>query len=462
MTTDSSPIFLRNFQNYVVGMREQSNVPALSVAILFNGEVYSAASGVLNINTGVKATTDSIFQIASISKVFTASLIMLLVDEGRLELDAPVKQYLPDFTLADSAAAEDITVSQLLDHSSGIPGDFIGNNSYTEQSAICRYVDRCSGLNLVHPSGEKYSYSNASYNIAGRLIEVILGISWFDAIEEKIFKPLGMKHAVAHPSQVIKHRVAVGHIPDSDTKGNWVLPNNVYFPIGWAPSGSVLTLSASDLIAFARAHLDSGKTKSGAVWLSGKSISQMQEARIKLPPYSPWSSTHCGIGWHLRQGNHPKVIGHCGVGPGQRSMLQMVPEHNFAIAAIHNSSNAALLPALLDDVIYKLIGIELKTHIPKKKKYQTTSLEDLSGIYETILSRIVVAVDNNQLVITLTPRLDLPKETENHHLEQIDKYTFVHESEDEELSLSFIDANNAGKAKYIYYRGRLMPRVLGG
>lgn len=457
--TPSPTSCLNDLQGFVDKIRERFNVPALSVAILFDNDVYSAASGILNVNTGVEATTDSIFQIASISKVFTASLIMQLVDEGRLDLDAPVKQYLSDFTLADSVAAEKITVSHLLNHTSGIPGDFIGNNSSTEQNAIERYIDRCSALNLVHPPGKRYSYSNAGYNIAGRVIEVILGTTWFDAIEERIFKPLGMKQAVAHPSQVIRHRVAVGHVLGGDSNGHWVIPEDVYFPICWAPSGSVLTLSASDLITFAQAHLDYGKTKRGAAWLSEKSTSLMQKARIELPPFSPMSSTHCGLGWHLMQGNHPTFIGHYGSGPGQKSILQLMPEHNFAIAAIHNSSNPALIPTLLDELALGLVGIELHTSSPKVRKYIPVHLENLLGTYETILSRIIVANEGNQLVIRLTPRLDLPEETEKHYLEQVDRYTFVHESEDGELSLSFIDVNNTGKAKYIYYRGRLMSRV---
>lgn len=446
-------------QGIVDEMRARFNIPALSVAILFNNEAYSAASGILSINTGVKATTDSIFQIASISKLFTASLIMQLVDEGKLELDVPVKQYLRDFTLADSGAADQLTVAQLLDHTSGIPGDFVGINSYTEQNSLERYLDRCSALKLVHPLGKKYSYSNAAYNIAGRLIEVILGTTWFDAIEERIFKPLGMREAVAHPSQVIKHRVAVGHIPDGDNKSNWVLPDDVYLPICWAPCGSVLTVSASDLIIFAKAHLDKGKAKSGSVWLSHESTALMQEARVKLPPYSPWYSTHCGLGWQLRQGNHPIITGHYGVGPGQRSMLQLVPEHNFAIAALHNSSHSGVIPALLNDVIYNLLGIQLRTAIKGKRRTPPSDFQNLSGIYETILSRILVTIDKAKLFITLTPQLDQPDKTESHYLEQVDNFIFVHESQDGEFGLSFIDVENRGKAKYIYYRGRLIPRA---
>lgn len=453
---------LGNLQQYVEDIRERFNVPALSIAILFEGKRYSAASGVLNLNTGVEATADSIFQIASISKVFTATLIMQLVDEGKLLLEAPVKQYLRDFNLADSVAAEKITVAQLLNHTNGIPGDFIGNNSYTEQNPLARYVDRCSALYLIHPPGERYSYSNAAYNIAGRLIEVILGTTWFDAIEERIFKPLGMKQAVAHPSQVIKYRVAMGHVPDTDYGKSWSISPECCFPICWAPCGSVLTLSASDLITFAEAHLNDGWTKTGVSWLSSTATKLMQQVQIPLPPYSPICTTHCGLGWHQILTNNTTIIGHMGSGPGQRSMLQLVPEHNVAIAALHNSSNAALLPTVLDDILLELTGIQLQAAKPKTRKEIPIKLKSLTGIYETILSRMEITVVDENLVAVFTPRLDQPEITETHYLEQIDQYTFVHPSEGDELSLSFMDAEKAGCAPHIYYRWRIMRRVYNG
>lgn len=453
---------LGNLQHYVEDIRERFNVPALSVAILFDGKRYRAASGVLNLNTGVEATTDSIFQIASISKVFTATLIMQLVDEGKLLLEAPVKCYLTDFRLADSVATETITLAQLLNHTSGIPGDFVGNDSYTEQNAIARYVDRCSALHLVHPPGERYSYSNAAYNIAGRLIEVVLGITWFDAIEERIFKPLGMQQAVAHPSQVIKHPVAMGHVSDTTNQHAWKLSPDCYLPICWAPCGSVLTLSASDLITFAEAHLNNGRTKDGASWLSSASTKQMQKIQTPLPPYSPMRTTHCGLGWHQILIDNTTIIGHMGSGPGQRSMLQLVPEHNMAIAALHNSSNAGLLPTVLDDLLLDLTGIQLDAAKPKARKEISIKLKSLTGIYESILSRMEITVVGETLVAVFTPRLDQPEITETHSLEQIDQYTFVHPSEGDELSLSFMDVDKAGNAPYIYYRWRLMEKLPDG
>ena len=96
------PAILAQFQSYIDSFRERYHTPALSVAVWYKDKLYQAASGLLNVETSVEATPDSIFQIASISKVFTASLIMQLVDEGRVKLDHPVKQYLRDFQLADS------------------------------------------------------------------------------------------------------------------------------------------------------------------------------------------------------------------------------------------------------------------------------------------------------------------------------------------------------------------------
>ena len=455
----SIPDMLKNFDDYVERVREQHNVPALSVAILYNDKIYGAASGILNLDTGVEATTDSIFQIASITKVFTASLIMQLVDEGKLGLDMPVKQYLRDFDLTDSTIAEKITVAQLLDHTSGIPGDFVGSNAYTEQNAIARYVDRCNALNPIHPPGERYSYPNAAYNIAGRLIEVILGITWYGAIEERIFKPLGMKQAVAHPSQVIRHRVAMGHIPDATNEGKWKLSPDCYLPISWAPCGSVLSLSASDLITFAKAHLNHGQTESGESWLSPASIERMQQARAKLPPYTYMSNTHCALGWHLIQGNHVPIIGHTGAGPGQKSMLQIIPELNFAIAAIHNSSNAKLLPALLDEVLLDLTNIQLNLTKPIPKKSISIDLEALVGTYETILGRAIISIENGHLMIVITPNKNEPDKTESYRLEQADKYFFVAQTEFERLCLSFMDVDKEGVPKYLFCRGRLLTRT---
>ncbi len=115
---------LEDFQAYAESLIDTHKIPAISLAVWHNGQLHQAAAGILNLETGVEATTDSIFQIGSISKVMTSSLVMQLVDEGKVDLDKPVKQYIRDFAIADEEATESITVRQLLNHTNGMDGDF--------------------------------------------------------------------------------------------------------------------------------------------------------------------------------------------------------------------------------------------------------------------------------------------------------------------------------------------------
>ena len=165
----------QSLQHYVDGLVEHYAIPALSLAIWHNKTLHRAAAGVLNSETGVEATTDSVFQSGSVTKVFTATLILQLVDAGRVALDKPVKHYLRDFQVADPQVTETVTVRQLLNHTNGLAGDFIVDDPVTGGNPIARYVDRCCLLPQVHPLGKYHSYSNAAYSIAGRLIEVVMG-----------------------------------------------------------------------------------------------------------------------------------------------------------------------------------------------------------------------------------------------------------------------------------------------
>ena len=148
---------LNDLQTYAEKLIKQHNIPAISLAIWSKEEFSEGAAGLLNLNTGVKANTDSIFQIGSITKVFTTSLIMKLVEEGRIDLDKPVKHYLRDFQLADPRAASSITVKQLLNHSSGMAGDYFPDDVNEDGPHIARLVDRCSQLPLMHPVGDGFS-----------------------------------------------------------------------------------------------------------------------------------------------------------------------------------------------------------------------------------------------------------------------------------------------------------------
>jgi len=173
-------------------------VPGAAIAVSVGGEVVEAASGVLSEATGVEATVDSVFQIGSITKVWTATLAMQLVDEGLLALDAPVRTYVPGFTIGDDAAAETITVRQLMCHTSGFEGDIFTDTGWGDD-CLERYVAVLGDVPQLLPPGEMFSYNNAGYSVLGRVIEVLRGRPYDRCLREQLFEPLKLAHAATAP-----------------------------------------------------------------------------------------------------------------------------------------------------------------------------------------------------------------------------------------------------------------------
>jgi len=352
---------LDNFQHYADEMLEKHRLPALSMAVWKDGTLHKAASGILNIDTGVEATTDSIFQIGSITKVFTASLIMKLVEEGRVDLDKPVKQYLRSFQVADRKATETITVGQLLNHTNGIAGDYFVDDQNEDGPHIARFIDRCSQLPLVHPVGDGFSYSNVGFAVAGRLIEVVTGMSWFDAMEALIYQPLGMKQAICRPADVIRFRTALGHLPQKDQTKPWRASSGNYLCLGQAPAGTTPTMTASDLILFGRAHMEKGLNSKGERWLSEESVRTMQTPSVEMPVPSDVIRHTIGRGWilsqHLASGEW--YASHTGGTNGQRALLKIFPEQQACFVLQMNEQNLSALTAIGDELTEKIAGLSM-------------------------------------------------------------------------------------------------------
>src|SRR3954467_9532037 len=202
---------MTRWQDRLALLADKHGVPGATLAILDREEVGEAAYGVLNIRTGVETTTDSLFQIGSISKVWTATLIMQLVDEGLLDLDAPVVTYLPDFKVADPEVTRTVTTRHLLAHTSGIDGDHFLDTGRGDD-CVEKYVASCAELKQNHPLGATMSYCNSGYTVLGRILEVLRGQTWDTILRERLFAPLGLKTAGTLPEEALLHRAAVGHM----------------------------------------------------------------------------------------------------------------------------------------------------------------------------------------------------------------------------------------------------------
>lgn len=450
---------LANLQDYVDKIVHDHKVPAVSIAVWKDDQLQQAASGVLNLNTGVEATTDSIFQIGSITKVMTTCLVMQLVDAGRLDLDQPVKQYLSDFQIADSQASAKITVRQLINHTSGIAGDFFPDDHGHQGNLIARFVDRCNYLPTIHPIGEMYSYCNTSFGIAGRLVEVLTGLSWFQAMEQFIFQPLGMDHAVVNPEETIRFRTAMGHVYKGEICR---LADQTYLPMGMAPVGSCATMRALDLITFARAHLAQGRNSDGQPWLSRASVEAMQTPQITQPRSSMISQSIAGLGWGLTDYNKPKirVVRHNGATSGSLAGLQIIPEQNAAFAILMNGFKGAPLNEISRDLLQALSDIDNTEPAPPDQLPTDVDLSRFVGVYESLDAHINVQLHETQLQAVITPKIDpLPpmlltlKPFDN---ECVATYT---ESGVRSANMVFVDVDETSKPNYVMWGSRLNGRI---
>ena len=458
---------LNDLQAYTESLIDTHKIPAISLAVWHNNQLHQAAAGILNLETGVEATTDSIFQIGSISKSMTSSLVMQLVDEGRVDLDKPVKHYIRDFAIADLDATESITVRQLLNHTSGISGDFFPDDSHETGNPIARFVDRCNLLPQIHPPGECYSYSNAAFSIAGRLVEVMTGGTWFDAMEERIFQPLGMKHAICRPMDVLRHRAAIGHIPNPessgvDSKGHWQQTKQLYLSLGQAPAGSTATMTAADLITYARAHLIGGLAQSGKRWLSEDVVAQMQQPQVELPSLSSVVTSHMGLGWglHSLNANGRQIFGHGGETFGQMSMLRIVPDQDTCVAILVNCENAEVAyQTVINALLNELADFDLTEPEPSFTAVPDQKFVDYIGDYQSFGEHYSITVENSQLtavfkdLVTKAPAIKL-------RLKALDSSLWAGFDEKNVLvaKLRFLDPDDSGHYHYVF-NGRMLPRI---
>ena len=451
---------MNDIQAYIDSLAEKYKVPAISVAVWQDDKLYSGASGVLNISTGIRATTDSIFQIGSIGKVFTATLIMQLVDAGKINLDYPVISYLRDFHVACDKATESITVRQLLCHTSGISGPFFPEDRHDQGSLISRYVDQCYLASQIHKPGDMFSYSNAGYCIAGRLVEVMTGLSWYEAIEEMIVKPLGMKNVAVSPNETPRFRTAIGHIESASNKAEWIPASQCYFPLSMAPAGTSLATSPSELIHFAKAHLNAGLMLSGEQLLSKESIYEMQSSQIKLPSYSEQFMTDFGLGWALVEGGNAPMYGHDGVTIGQSALLRIIPSHNLIVAVFVNGGRWPVidfLSNLFRDLMRELIGINFDHHKPCGF---SANPEHYCGRYESRGSTWDIRFKNGVLVANTCINF-AGEPSEILVLKRIGEDSFVgySDSDERKLNMSFLGTDRGGCPKYLFVCYELCIRI---
>ena len=453
-----------NAASWTVRLNElatEARVPGAALGIWHDGHEILAASGELSTATRVPVTADSLFQAGSITKIWTATMIMQLVDEGQLSLDTTVAELLPDTMLGTGDAGGQVTVRHLLTHTSGIDGD-VFTDTGRGNDCVERYVGLLAGTPSVFTPGAAYSYCNSGFVVLGRIIEVLDGQTWDESLRERLIVPLGITRTVTLPEEAILHRAAVGHHRCGTPVGVWSLPRSV------GPAGLV-TAAASDLLAFARLHLDGGVTADGKRVVSEESVAAMQSAYAAIPDFSAPGSA-IGLGWRLSRWGDRVIIGHDGDTIGQTSYLRIDPAAQVAACLL---TNAAESETLYRQVFSEVFGPLTGATIPAPphpaaagpRVGDAADPERYAGHYERVSRQFDVSVRDGRLriVLTITGSLAalIASEPEDLPLHPVDSSgtRFVLRSRDDEpwVPLSFGQFGDG--TPYIYLSGRVAPRT---
>ncbi len=334
---------------------------------------------------------DTLFVLGSVTKTYTATALMRLAAQGRVELRAPVRRYVPELVLADERAAAQITVMNLLNHTAGLDWGVIVDTGEGDD-ALAGYVAKMAGLDLIGRPGDRASYSQAGYNLAGRVIEKVTGLTYERAVASLVLEPLGLASSFFAPAEVMTRRFAVGHDRGRDGALSVARPWK-----HWRADnpGGGLTSSVADQLRWARFHLGDGRAQSGARLLPAEALGRMREATVALRASSLGDAL--GVGWFLREVDGVRTAGHGGSANGQFAELLTVPERGFAVVAVANAGPDGIPfnQAVVRWALAHHLGVVDRD--PEPLPYDDARAREIAGRYENDAMTLTITAEGAML-----------------------------------------------------------------
>jgi CubicO group peptidase (beta-lactamase class C family) len=335
---DASPEF-RVVTEALEAAMQANYVPGAAIGLLAGDREEHATFGVASLSSLRPVTAETLFQIGSLSKTFTSTVIWHLIDAGALELDATVRTYVPELKLMDETVAAEVTVANLLDHSAGWYGDE-GFDTGDDDGAIARYVaERLPQLPQIFPRGEYFSYNNAAFTLLGRLIEVVTGTAYDPAMEHLLLGPLGLSDSLLDHAAVLERPYADGHVflPINEHPAVAV-QSPLWVPRSVDPAGGFWS-TTHDVIRYGRFHIDATTVTGVANIVSPESLRQMREPAIAIPG----TPIQMGRDWFVQDVAGKRVFYHGGDTLGQHTDFYAIPEAGFVLAVLTNGQGGGSL-----------------------------------------------------------------------------------------------------------------------
>jgi len=367
---------------------EETQTPGVAVGMLHQGEEEVAGFGVTSIENPLEVTPDTLFQIGSITKTFTGTVAMRLVERGELDLDAALRTYLPHLKLSDADVAARVTMRHLLTHTGGWIGDYFDDVGPGED-ALARICSSMSELPQLTPLGDVWSYNNAGFYLAGRVIEVVTGLPYEQAVQELLLDPLGLEQTLFFAEDVMTRRFAVGHDRNNAVARPW--------PIGRAhhPAGG-LASTVRDLLRYARFHLGDGEGI-----LTRASLDQMQKIQVDVGSIFEY----VGITWSMSSSTGARIVGHGGGTNGQISLFFFAPERDFAFAVLTNQQRGNEVTVTARGEALKAIGAA-----ERDREEIDVDADEYVGAYTSPLFDVELKRENGSLVLVTTSKGGFPKQ----------------------------------------------------
>ena len=375
----------------------EHGVPGVAVGVLADGEEHYAVAGVTSVAHPLPVDEETLFQFGSTGKTYTATAIMRLVAQGKVELDAPVRRYIPELKLKDESVAERVTVLQLLNHTAGWSGDVMTDTGRGDD-ALEKYVTQLAEVEQVTPLGEAVSYNNAALSVAGRLIEKVTGTTYEQAMKDLVLEPLGMTSTEFFPEIIMTKKFVAGHQKQPDGShevvGYWSLPR------GGSPAGG-MSSDIRDQLRWAKFHLGDGRAEDGTEVLPAELVKQMQEPTVDMRGSA--LGDYVGISWLIREVDGTRLVGHGGTTNGHHSSFVMAPERGVAVAVLTNSGpdGPALYGELQKWALEHYAGVRDVT--PEAVLLGDAELAQYIGTYETVA--VVVEITSGEGVLQATARI---------------------------------------------------------
>ena len=422
-------------KNHITSRVNQSINPSIALAYIDGDEVSYFNTGKTETKLGNEINEHTVYEIGSISKVFTTILLAEEIVKGNMKLSDPISKYLPETIKLPKQGDKEVTIEHLATHTSALPRmpnnfspkDY--NNPYADytKELLYEFLNNCD---LTRDIGSKYEYSNLGMGLLGHILELHTGKSFESLVIERITKPLEMNSTRVVFTENMKQNLALGHNEQFEVVSNWDIP---------VLSGAgALRSTSSDMVKFLKANLKTDET----------TLNKAMKLSQKLMYTDSATKVNIGLGWHFENNN--TIIWHKGGTGGYKTFVGILKDSNKGVVVLSNSTNS------IDQIGFKMLGAPLELQLPKLRKFPD-----------------VVIVPNNTLasyvgVYQLTPefKITISKEKSQLHLQATGQPKFkVFPSSQKDFFLKVVEAsitfneNSEGKVEslVLHQNGRDLP-----